>query len=138
MKNRSNFSFALYLLFYALYALLALWLLPVLLEQATRTAQTAYQFEPLVAANVLYWSALAFLLFFRTHQITRLGQKGVFLSAALLLLSLCLTVFAFLQNRGWSAMLLLTVEELYDTVLLLKAKRHAARLEADREKPEIL
>ena len=38
------------------------------------------------------------------------GAKGAFLSAALFLLSLCLTVFALWQDRGWEGMILLTVE----------------------------
>lgn len=82
----------------------------------------------------LYWAVLAFFLLLRTHQSARLRREGVFLSTALFLLSLGLTVFAVWQDQSWEGMVLLTVEQLYDSALLLRARKHAACPETSREK----
>lgn len=134
MKKQNAGKGICYLLTYALFVLLALWALPALLGWVGGLAARNYRLAPLIAANVLYWAVLAFLLLFRTHQSARLGRKGVFLSAALFLLSLCLTVFALWQDRGWEGMILLTVEQLYDSVLLLRARKRNPRSETNEER----
>lgn len=125
MKKQDAGKGICYLLTYALFALLG-WV--------GGLARRNYRLAPLIAANVLYWAVLAFLLLFRTHQSARLGRKGVFLSAVLFLLSLCLTVFALWQDRGWEGMILLTVEQLNDSVLLLRARKRGSRLETNEER----
>ncbi len=132
--NQDNIKMICYLLSYALFVLLELWWLPALLGWAGGLARRNYRFAPLVVANVLYWVVLAFLLLLRTHQSARLRREGVFLSAALFLLSLGLTVFAVWQDQSWEGMVLLTVEQLYDSALLLKARKHTACPETSREK----
>lgn len=76
MKKQNAGKGICYLLTYALFALLALWALPALLGWVGGLAARNYRLAPLIAANVLYWAVLAFLLLFRTHQSARLGRKG--------------------------------------------------------------
>ncbi len=137
MKKRNTGKLIGYGVSYGIYLLAALLLVPLVLWLVQGWVSRTYQIWPLLPTNVLCWVVLAVLLLFRTHQSTGLGQKGVFLSFALFLLSLCLTAFLFFNGRSEISMILLTVEEFYDTALLLRAKRHTARLEENPEKTEL-
>ena len=114
-----------YLISYAVYVVLAIWLLSAVRGWANHLAQTAYRVGPMITMNIVSLAIPAVFLLFRTHQSIRLGKEGIVVCAVLFVLSVCLTAFAYLNNNGWEAITLLAAEELYDLVMLLRARRNA-------------
>ena len=126
MKTGKIPAWVRYLISYMVFAALFIWLIPIfqgwLVAQTQITSQLGLGMVN--AVNMVYWVIWMLLLLFRTHQSTRMGKEGVYVCGALLLLSVILMTAALLQNDSWTAKIFLAAEELYDLVMLLRARRN--------------
>ena len=128
-----------YLISYGVYVALLTWLIPIFQGWLVSQAQRTYVLGPVIAGNIAYYVVWTLILLFRTHQSTRMGKEGVFVCGGLFLLSVILFAVSIWADRGWTAKVFLAAEELYDLVLLLRARREtspeksAAPVEAEQE-----